>query len=212
MNSITLGGVEYERTYAPPIPGTLCKHGNCDAPAKSGFGQYCGARHWDAAIEAIRDVIHDPEIKKELRSATRQRAQVAIEAIQRGKLDRIFVNNDGQAFDETMKEFFQVQATYGAIPAINYAKFDAKVVKRDQGRKPTRWVKPTDVDFCADVCSAAKQCLSPRLFAFFDLVWIQGKYKSLPREIHRQLQRVLGREFRRRKIWPSDRYRCGKFV
>jgi hypothetical protein len=197
---------------ASPVPGTLCKHDTCDAPAKSGFGQYCGARHWDAAIEAVRDVIHDPEIKKELRSATRQRSQVAIEAIQRGKLDRIFANTDATAFDQTMKEFFQVRATYGAIPAINYAKFDAKVVKRDQGRRPSRWVKPNDADFCADICNAAKQCLSPRLFAFFDLVWVQGRYQSLPGQIHRQLQRILGREFRRRKIWPSARYRAGKFV
>lgn len=208
MNSITLGGVEYERSFALPFPGTLCKHEGCDAPAMAGFGEFCGFEHWKAAADAVVTILRDPEAKKELRAATRKSAHEAIIAIDRTRLERLSANNTATAFADVMEAFFQIQVTNGQIRAINYE----KGMTRPRSDRSPKWIQVTDSDFLADVCTAAKRCLSPRLYAYFDLVWLQGRYSTLPGDVFKQLQRQLGRMFRHRQIWPLHIYRRGKFV
>jgi hypothetical protein len=121
---------------------------------------------------------------------------------------RLSSNVDNQAFDEVMAEYNEVQAR-------GLKTFNAEIAMRrvGQGQRSCKFVAPSDSDFICDVELAAGR-MGLRLFAFFDLVFVQQRYAvdHIPTEVLTQIKRRLGRLLRSKRIWPIHLYRMGRHV
>jgi hypothetical protein len=113
------------------------------------------------------------------------------------------LNDWKRAFDETIEFYQEAKSTLGLIPAIDYANHPAAT----GGPSAGGYMKPTVVEYVADVELAARRVLSPELHLVFKALFVTSfepvDYRSTAVE---EIRVRVGRELERVGIHPAPRY------
>lgn len=111
-----------------------------------------------------------------------------------------------RAFSDVMEEYQEIKATLGSSSCEGFY----NGLAREGGRTAmnTRVVRPSVIDFVADVELAARRALHPAEFTFFRQYYINGENLQPERvELYdKTVQQKVGKMLIHRRVHPTSNY------
>jgi len=181
---------------------TLCAATeNCERPAV--IGNFCGEKHRLAAAHDLKRIVHEnAEYWKQVCRASADDPEQLLSAFQltSERVAHWGSSAYGDAFEHCLQYFWECQER-GTKLTQRLNMDNALGVERS-----VKIVKTSSSDFCCDFLIAAKRSLSPRLFAFFDLVFVKRRYSRVPGEEYRSIRNQVGRMLVKSRVYPLHQY------